>query len=119
MQMPIMAKDDFMRPLWPRRPVAVKPQRRLQLHSPRPAPFKDKILLNMSIGCEGITGSGGRWCHDFALFDHHLTPISKTVSGPTMQKTKKQAERERQKHAELHGQYRSIGPAAILAAVLL
>jgi hypothetical protein len=36
-----------------------------------------------------------------------------------MQKTRKQAERERQKHAELHGQYRSIGPAAILAAVLL
>ena len=36
-----------------------------------------------------------------------------------MQKTKKQAERERAQHAELHGQYRSIGPAAILAAVLL
>ena len=36
-----------------------------------------------------------------------------------MNKTKKQAERERAQHAELHGQYRSIGPAAILAAVLL
>jgi hypothetical protein len=35
-----------------------------------------------------------------------------------MQKTKKPADRERAQYAELHGQYRSIGPAAILAALL-
>ena len=35
-----------------------------------------------------------------------------------MQKIKKPAERERAKYAELHGQYRSIGPAAIIAALL-
>jgi hypothetical protein len=35
-----------------------------------------------------------------------------------MQKTKKTADRERSQYAELHGQYRSIGPAAILAALL-
>ena len=45
--------------------------------------------------------------------------IRATDSRSTMMKTKKQAERERAQHAELHGQYRSIGPAAILAAVLL
>ena len=36
-----------------------------------------------------------------------------------MQKIKKPADRERAKYAELHGQYRAIGPAAIRAAVLL
>lgn len=35
-----------------------------------------------------------------------------------MQNTKKPADRDRTKHAELHGQYRAIGPAAILAALL-
>jgi hypothetical protein len=36
-----------------------------------------------------------------------------------MEKTRKTtAERERAKYAELHGQYRAIGPAAILAALL-
>jgi hypothetical protein len=35
-----------------------------------------------------------------------------------MQTTKKPADRERAQYAELHGQYRSIGPAAILAALL-
>lgn len=45
--------------------------------------------------------------------------IRATDSRSTMMKSKKQVERERARHAELHGQYRSIGPAAILAAVLL
>jgi len=35
-----------------------------------------------------------------------------------MQKIKKSTERERAQYAELHGQYRAIGPAAIIAALL-
>jgi hypothetical protein len=35
-----------------------------------------------------------------------------------MQKIKKATDRERAQYAELHGQYRAIGPAAILAALL-
>jgi hypothetical protein len=35
-----------------------------------------------------------------------------------MQKIKKPVERDRAKHAELHGQFRSIGPAVLRAALL-
>jgi hypothetical protein len=35
-----------------------------------------------------------------------------------MQRIKKTAERERARHAELHGQFRGVGPAAIIAALL-
>lgn len=35
-----------------------------------------------------------------------------------MQKIKKPVERERTKHAELHGQYRAVGPAAVRAALM-
>ncbi|MDW6021225.1 hypothetical protein SAZ10_05540 [Mesorhizobium sp. BAC0120] len=35
-----------------------------------------------------------------------------------MQKIKKPVERDRAQHAELHGQFRSIGPAVLRAALL-
>jgi hypothetical protein len=46
------------------------------------------------------------------------TTRATTFSGSAMQKTKTSAERERAQYAELHGQYRAIGPAAIIAALL-
>jgi hypothetical protein len=121
MQMPMMAKDVFIaRPLSPGSTVAVKPQAPGEIIlGSQPAAHKRRILLNMSEDWDELTQPDRRWCHDFALFEHHLRPFRATGSRSTMMKTKRQAERERARHAELHGQYRSIGPAAILAAVLL
>src|SRR5690242_2902504 len=60
--------------LWLRRPVAVKSHRRTGLGRPRPASYKDNILLNMSIEVRGLTRPDGRWCHDFAqLIGEHPT----------------------------------------------
>ena len=63
----------------------------------------------------GETGDG-------VTISSHSTSISLTSTskhrGDTMQQIKKQADRERAQYVQLVDQYRAIGPAALVAALL-
>jgi hypothetical protein len=100
-------------PLWP---VAVKSHQSREKRPAWSARRKRKILLNMSIHDRGKPGQNRDWRHDFVLFEQHQPSIGSTTSGNTMQQIKKQTDRAQ--YVQLVDQYRAIGPAALVAALL-
>ena len=115
-----MAKDVFIGGLIaPARPVAVKPHPFRENDLARSARRKRKILLNMSIHEQGKAGAKQGLASRF----RPIRPASADyrqahTSGNTMQQIKKQADRERAQYVQLVDQYRAIGPAALVAALL-
>jgi hypothetical protein len=70
----------------------------------------------MSIHDRGKPGRNKDRRHDFVLFEQHQPSIGSTISGNIMQQIKKQADRAQ--YVQLVDQYRAIGPAALVAALL-
>jgi hypothetical protein len=116
--MPVMAKDVVIARFIAAWPVAVKSHNAREKRPAWSARRKRKILLNMSRHERGKPGRSGL---GVTISSHSASihqPSANTASGDTVQQIKKQADRELAQYVQLVDQYRAIGPAALVAALL-